>query len=147
MKACRTPYPESMSISTRHGTILVFAMIALLVTTMIGASLMRTAVASMRQIQREQQQIQAGWLAEAGCQRALARSVGDQKYVGETWDVPAEQLQAPTGAAVRITIEAGSDENTARTVTAIAEFPKGSAQAVRVTKRLTTPVATPTKSD
>lgn len=147
MKRRRTPCHDSPPTSTRHGTILVFAMIALLVTTMIGASLVRTAVASMRQIQREQQQIQAGWLAEAGCQRALAKSVGDQKYVGETWDVPAEQLQAPTGAAVRITVEAASAENTARTVTALAEFPKGSAQAVRVTKQITIPVASPTKSD
>lgn len=147
MKARRTPCHRSTSIFARHGTILVFAMIALLITAMIGASLMRTSVASIRQIQREQQQVQTSWLAEAGCQRALAKAHTDKKYVGETWDVPAEQLQSPSGATVKIAIEAGSEEGTARTVTATAEFPKGSPQAVRATKRLTIPVTTPTKSD
>lgn len=147
MRARRTTGHQSTPISVRRGTILVFAMIALLVTAMIGASLMRTTVLSMRQIQREQQQVQTSWLAEAGCQRALAKILTDKQYVGETWDVPAEQLQSSSGATVRITIEGETAENVARTVTAIAEYPKGSTQAVRVTKRLTIPVATSTKSD
>lgn len=147
MKARRMTGQKSTPISTRRGTMLVFAMIALLVTTMIGASLMRTTVVSMRQIQREQQQVQAHWLAEAGCQRALAKIHSDKQYVGETWDVPAEQLQSSAGATVRITIDGEIAESTARTVIAIAEYPKASAQPVRVTKRLTISVAAATKSD
>jgi len=131
----------------RRGAIMVFAIIALLVTTMIGASLLRTAIASTRQIQREQQQIQATWLADAGCQRALAMSRKDPKYVGESWDVSPEQLQSPSGAMVTISIETGSTPNTERTVTAIAEYPKASSQAIRVTKKITIPIAKPTNSN
>lgn len=147
MKVCRTTRRESTPIFARRGTMLVFAMIALLVTTMIGASLMRTAVTSMRQIQREQQQVQAHWLAEAGCQRALAKLQSDKQYSGEIWDVPADQLLSAAGATVSITVQGETAVNTARTLTAIAEYPKGSATAVRVTKRLSLPVATSTKSD
>lgn len=133
----RHPAGHSKSMG-RRGAILVFAMIALLVVTMLGASLMRSAMMSLRQLQREQMNLQATWLADAGCQRALSRLRQDTKYDGEDWTIPADQLKS--GAArVRITITTDHESAGQRVVTAIAEYPQKNLQSVRISKRLVLP--------
>lgn len=122
--------------SGRRGTILVIAMIALLIVTMLGAALLQTAVASLRQVHREQQILQAELLADAGCQRAVALLEESAEYRGDDWQVPAEQLKSASPAIVRIRVQKPEPGNMAFQVESIAEYPQSSPQSVRVTRKL-----------
>jgi hypothetical protein len=122
--------------ASRRGAVLVFAMIALLVVSMIGASLLRTTLMSARQIKLEQQRLQASLLADAGCQRALTRMNLEPDYVSEDWTVPSNQLHSPSAGIVRITVAPVADSESSRTITVIAEYPQASVQMVRVTRQL-----------
>lgn len=126
-----------VTIHSRRGALLVFAMIALLVTSMIGAALLRTSMMSLQQIRREQLHLQAGLLAEAGCQRALFKLQSDAGYTSEVWKVPAEELAAISAATITITVSYESDPEVSRTITAVAVYPDNSASQYRVTKKLT----------
>lgn len=122
-------------MSRRRGSALVFAMIALLVTSMIGASLLRSSFLSMQQVKREQWHVQANWLAEAGCRRAIHRLGNEPAYKGETWQISAEQLQSPFSGTVTISI-ASPEASSERTITAIADFPAQTTSQFRVRKQL-----------
>jgi type II secretory pathway component PulK len=122
----------------RRGAILVFAMIALLVVSMIGASLMRTAILSLRQLQREQLQLQTAWLADSGCQRALFRLHRDSSYTGEDWAISADQLKAGS-ALVHITIAPAPDSKMKQIVTVVAHYPEGTNQQIRISRQMVIP--------
>ncbi|HEY4261563.1 MAG TPA: hypothetical protein VGM98_15445 [Schlesneria sp.] len=124
--------------SQRRGSALVFALIALLVSSLIGASLLRGSFLSMQQVKREQLHLQANWLAESGCRRAISRLQADPAYVGEEWVVPAEQLKSPHSATVTIAVSEATGESD-QTITAIASYPQQATTQFRVTKRLTIP--------
>ena len=133
------PTPESEP--ARRGAILIFAFMALLVVTMLGASLIRTVTLSKQQLQREVLHTQAIWLADAGAARAIARLNAASDYTGETWSVPADQLTSGRTASVRITVVPQPDHAQQSLITATAEYPRGSPTAIRITKRIT--VTTP----
>ncbi len=122
--------------SQRRGSALVFAMIALLVSSLIGAALLRGSFLSMQQVKREQLHLQANWLAESGCRRAIRRLQADPAYTGEAWVVPAEQLKSPYSAMVTIAVSEESGESD-QTITAVATYPQQATTQFRITKRLT----------
>lgn len=128
---------HTVTIKRRRGALLVFAMIALLVTSMIGAALLRNSMMSLQQIRREQLHLQAGLLAEAGCQRAVFKLQSDAGYTSEVWKVPAEELAANSTATITVTISDESDTEVGRTITAVAVYPDNSPSQFRVTKKLT----------
>jgi type II secretory pathway component PulK len=133
MKNCgQTHSPRSQ----RRGSALVFAMIALLVSSLIGASLLRGSFLSMQQVKREQLHLQANWLAESGCRRAISRLQADPAYTGEEWIVPAEQLKSQYSAMVTIAVSDAAGEPD-QTITAITFYPQQSTTQFRITKRLT----------
>jgi type II secretory pathway component PulK len=92
----------------------------------------------MQQVKREQLHLQANWLAESGCRRAISRLQADPAYVGEEWVVPAEQLKSPHSATVTIAVSEATGESD-QTITAIASYPQQATTQFRVTKRLTIP--------
>ena len=123
--------------SPRRGAIIVFAILALLVVSMLGAALLRTVSQSKQQLQREVLHTQAVWLADSGAARAVARLNASSDYTGETWAVPAEQLSAGRTAAVRIALSPDPDHPERTIIAATAEYPYGSPTAIRITKRIT----------
>ncbi len=123
--------------SPRRGAILVFAILALLIVSMLGASLLRTVSLSRWQLQREVLHTQADWLADSGVARAVARLRASADYTGETWAVPAEQLTGGRTASVRITVASKPDHPERTIIAATAEYPHGSPTALRITKRIT----------
>ena len=127
---------------SRRGAMIVFAMLALLIVSMVGASLLRTVAMSHRQLQREQLRTQTVWLAESGCDRAIARMRSNPAYAGEVWTVPADQLVADRTAVVQITVTTDPQSDNHRIVSAAAEYPHDSPQAVRITKQITVPRTT-----
>ncbi len=123
--------------SPRRGAIIVFAILALLVVSMLGAALLRTVSQTKQQLQREVLHTQANWLADAGAARAVAQWNASPDYTGETWAVPAEQLSAGRTASVRIAVSPEPDHPERTIIAATAEYPRGSPTAIRITKRIT----------
>ena len=123
--------------SPRRGAIIVFAILALLVVSMLGAALLRTVSQSKQQLQREVLHTQAVWLADSGAARAVAQLRAAPDYTGETWVVPAEQLSAERTASVRIALSPEPDHPERTIIAATAEYPHGSPTAIRITKRIT----------
>ena len=123
--------------SPRRGAIIVFAILALTVVSMLGAALLKTVSQSKQQLQREALHAQAVWLADSGAARAVARLRTSPDYAGETWTVPAEQLSAGRTASVRIVLAPEPDQPDRTIIAATAEYPHGSPTAIRITKRIT----------
>ena len=111
--ACLSPFKRAAStstgrspISSRRGSVMVFALIALLVASMMIGSLLKTAGMSHRQIRKDEIRLQASLLADAGCERVRMLLQSQPDFSSGEWDVPAEQLTPnPWGHpdAVRIT--------------------------------------------
>jgi len=126
--------------SSRRGAIIIFAMLALLVASMLGAALLRTAALSKQQVQREGLQVQATWLADSGVMRGIAQFQSQKGYTGEFWVVPSEQLTGGRSAEVQIRVTPSTTDPTQTVIEARSEYPQGSPTAVRVTRSLTLPV-------
>ena len=127
----------SLQPSPRRGSTLIFAFVALLIVSMLGASLIRTVTLSRQQLQRETLHTQAVLLAESGAARAIARLNASSDYTGETWSVPAEQLTTGRTASVLIIVAPVAAHPEQALIAATAEYPQGSPTAIRITKRIT----------
>lgn len=126
----------SLQQSPRRGSTLIFAFVALLIVSMLGASLIRTVTLSRQQLQRETLRTQAVLLADSGAARAIARLKASSDYTGETWSVPTEQLSAGRTASVLIIVASEPDHPESTLIAATAEYPQGSPTAIRITKRM-----------
>lgn len=126
----------SLQQSSRRGSTLIFAFVALLIVSMLGASLIRTVTLSRQQLQRETLRTQAVLLANSGAARAIARLKASSDYTGETWSVPTEQLSAGRTASVLIIVASEPDHPESTLIAATAEYPQGSPTAIRITKRM-----------
>ena len=124
MKRTSSPLPNR----NRRGGALLIAILALAVASMIGATLLQMAFTQRRQLQHERLRTQAGWLAEAGLQRALQRAAADPQYQGETWTVDVPDRNRVQQAEVQITI----GEKASRMVTAVATYPQDATFRARV---------------
>jgi hypothetical protein len=82
-------------IGSRSGAALLLVIIAIVVSSMVTATLAQMAIAQHRQMRHEQNRVQAFWLAESGLNRAAMKLNADPQYVGEEWRVPvtAEETQ------------------------------------------------------
>jgi Tfp pilus assembly protein PilX len=102
-----TPDPRPPAPGSRRGAVLVMAMVALLVVTLVAAALVRSLIATHRQSHRYADELQSQWLAEAGLARAAAKLQTDAAYQGEVWQAsvaPPESNEADNGQ-VAITVD------------------------------------------
>ena len=81
--------------------------------------------------------LQAGWLAEAGLDRAAARLAVDSAYAGETWTINAERLGGPDAAAVLIRAEKDELQTPGRLVVVQAAYPAEGTRQARLTRTIT----------
>ena len=88
----------------RRGLTSVAVLVCLIIITMISGAVIRVGLAPRDEVRAEERSLQAEWLAEAGIQRALARLAVDPAYTGETWDIPARELDSANAALVTITV-------------------------------------------
>ena len=102
MKTIRPNRLLQNSSSSRRGVVVLFALIALLLTSVIGGSLLKTALAQRRFALREQTRLQSIWLAESGIERAAARLSRDPNYTGETWSVSASDIATPLSTDISV---------------------------------------------
>lgn len=123
----------------RGGFFAIALLVILALLSAWGAMLLKLAVAQRLQVQGEQRRLQCEWLAEAGLERAAARFARDSKYRKETWDIPADSLGGRDRGVVTINIEPAASGSYRMSVTA--EFPRDTAECVRITRTLPLAVA------
>jgi hypothetical protein len=99
------------------------------------------AAVQRRQVQREQQRVQAQWLVESGLSRAVARLRDAADYRGETWTIPAEELTGQGGAEVRIRVSPPDEEQQGHKVLVEAVYPRKAAVFARRSKEILIPIA------
>ncbi|MGD9855535.1 MAG: hypothetical protein AB7U20_11365 [Planctomycetaceae bacterium] len=122
----------------RAGTAMIVAIICLTLTSAMAVSLVRLALASHEQADREGWRLQSVWLAESGLRRAAARLEGGDEYAGEMWAVD-DLGAAHEGGRVAITITEDAENGARLTITAIADFPLDPDDRIRTTRTLTFP--------
>lgn len=121
-------------VAARRGTAMVFALMALLLASLMIGSLMRTVSMSHRQLKREEFRLQANLLADAGCSRAISRLRADPDFTSEIWNIPAGSLSADRAATVKLSVATKKDTQPTQLITAIVEYPIGQPNVVRVTR-------------
>ena len=122
--------------SRRSGAILAVAIVCIAIALMLDTALSRAAVVQHRQSQQGIQQQQALWLAESGLQRAVFQLRTSPDYVGETWEVPATELDAahPGLVTIRVQPSGSGDGKTELQVTA--KYPADKATAATYARNI-----------
>jgi len=124
----------------RRGIVLLVILVCLAVASAIFVVLAKQAAAERRALQTHHWGVQAQWLAEAGVERAVARLAANAGYVGETWNVPAEELAGRHGAVVRIRAETPADQPDRRVIRVEADYPDDPQHRCRQVKQITADV-------
>jgi Tfp pilus assembly protein PilV len=109
----------------------VVVLIALFVIGLICVGLLKVAFARRAEAAMEERRLQAGWLAESGVDRAVARLQASADYSGETWEVPAADLGGRGSATVAIQVEKVPDRVDRKKVRVQADYPTGSSLRAR----------------
>lgn len=118
----------------RRAAAVVVAIVCLVVASVIFLTLVRTMIAQRDSVEAAAWRIQAAWLAESGLERAAAQLAADAAYRGETWTIPAEELDSHNAAVVRIEVQPVSESPNARQVRVQADFPNHPEHRARQTK-------------
>lgn len=119
--------------SARRGAIVVFAMIAMLVATLLSAELVKMAGISHRLAKHDEWFAQANRLADAGCARVSLLIERDPNITEDEWKISADQLPSGQAAIVRIKIDTRSPD---RVISVVAEYPTNHPDVVRATREL-----------
>lgn len=127
---------DVMRSSPRRGAVMVFALIGLLVTSMMIGALLKTTGMSHRQLKRDEFRLQAGYLADAGCERARLMLQSQPDLKSDEWQVPAGELSQGRTATVTISVEKKEDHPSRFVITATAVYPLDHPDLVRVTHQL-----------
>jgi type II secretory pathway component PulK len=121
---------------TRRGMVLVLVLVCLAVAASLVIVATRRAVTADRGAQTEVENLQAVWLAESGLERASARLAADSAYTGETWSIPAAELDGRHAGKVVTTVRPTPDKPQRRTVRVEADFPDHPQFRVRINKEI-----------
>jgi hypothetical protein len=121
--------------SQRRGIVLVAIVAVFAISLTLFGVWAKAAIQNQQRIGNQQFRMQAVRLAEAGLRRAMARRAADPQYNEEVWHVPAEMLDEPNAAEVRIRILAGDNMAMLR-YEATAEFPARAVRRAQITRRI-----------
>ena len=118
----------------RRGAALMMAILCLSTLAIVFASLARLAVAERAQTRAEERRLRAGWLAEAGLERAWAKYASSRDYRGETWELSAQTLRGRDAATIHIVVEPIAGEPRTFRATARADYPRDGTARARQTR-------------
>jgi hypothetical protein len=135
--------PKRFRTKAMPGFVVVSMVVLLAVAMTLFGLWAKAAVREYRQLEYRQQELQATRLAEAGVGRGMARLASDPAYEGETWTIPAADLDRPQGAEVHIRVVPSPDADQPAHVEATADFPAGAVRRARHTKKSDIPSPSP----
>ncbi|MBN1588145.1 MAG: hypothetical protein JW888_01380 [Pirellulales bacterium] len=121
--------------SKRRGIAVVFALVCLVVVSVLLGVVTRTALVQRQAAHNEGRRTQAAWLAESALDRAAARLAADPDYSGETWTIGADAFGGRHGAVVLIEVVGPDDDPQQRLVRVRADFPDDPVMRVRKSKQ------------
>jgi type II secretory pathway component PulK len=137
----RTTSPSTKS--RRAGAVLVVAIVSILITSLILASLVQMTTLTRRQERAELLRLQAEWLAESAIERAADRIAADAKYTGESWLITTTELGDGNEGKVEISIKAEPDGT--QKISVVAVYPSNASSFAKVSKQVTFRSATNTQ--
>ena len=120
-----------------RGMILILVLACLAVASMLMITGVKMMLASHRVARSLAWSTQAQWLAESGLERAKAQLAVDPKYLGETWNIPADVFGGHDAGIVKIEIKLDAGRANRRMVSAEADFPDDPQYRTRYEKELT----------
>jgi type II secretory pathway component PulK len=121
----------------RRGAILAVALATLLVVTLVAGVILRGYLQAHRQLRREQDQLQAQWLADSAIARALARRKLDASYAGETWRVELSRATGEKASGIAtIKLEPAADQPQLLHLQVESQFPDDNVKGIRVQREL-----------
>ncbi len=119
-----------------RGFILFGVLICLVIAGAMVLGWFRDLASQRRQQRLVEQKAQTKWLAEAGIERAAAKLRSDRRYTGETWHVPAADLNGHDDAQITLHVGAAVGQPNRRTLEATADFPSDELRRTRITKKI-----------
>jgi Tfp pilus assembly protein PilV len=94
----------------RQGGALIFALVTLLVVTLMTGTLVRALVMEIHRSRQAANELQTQWLSEAAVERAAAQVRANPEYQGESWQpVITDSQGADVAAIAEIRIENDAD--------------------------------------
>jgi type II secretory pathway component PulK len=117
--------------------VLAAALVEFLIVVAILFAVLQDVVHHHRQLLIGRQQLQAVWLAQAGVDRAVAQLRASPDYRGETWRVPADDLDGFGAAEVQIRLQPIADKSSDLHLTVEAEYPTDSTRRSQQTREAT----------
>ena len=122
----------------RQGIALLAAIVCVSIATAVMCGLVHLATQAYRETELEQRREQAGWIAESGVERALARLTANPEYSGEQWSLSAEAIGGRHNAEVTIQVEPLEGRENWRRVRVVADYPLEPSLRVRQTREFRT---------
>ena len=138
---CRKPVKRN-----RRASALLVILVCFIVATAIFVMLGRQAVSERRAGEAQLWTAQAQWIAEAAVERAAARLKADGKYAGETWAIPAAEMNGKQNATASIHIENVAGRPDSRLIRVEADYPDDPVHRARVTKQISIDLKKPTSN-
>jgi len=132
---CNSGKCQSAPVNSRHGAFIIVVMVCLMIAAVLLGSLVKLALNQQRQLGREQNRLQAEWLADSGLERAAGLLAIDPEYAGEIWTIDAQELGGPDAARVVIRVSEEGSGPHARSVIVEAVYPALAPVQVRRTRR------------
>lgn len=126
-------------LRARRGVALMLVLATMFVVALVAMALLRAVVLQQRQVRREADRLQAGWLAESGVLRAAAALDRSADYPGQSWRVAVDPRDASREGLVVIAVRSVPDQPAERVIDVEARFPMAGETGVvqRRTMRLT----------
>jgi hypothetical protein len=116
---------------------MIVVVVCLIVSGVLLASLLKTALLQDRLLTIEQYRAQSGWLAEAGLERAAGRLALAPDYAGETWNIEPGYFGGSNSAVVVIRVMKEETRSSRRTIVVEAVFPSEDPHQARLTRQAT----------
>ncbi len=121
----------------RRGAAIVVVLAGLAAATVMFVAATKLMLVQQKTIELRSRQVQAGWLAESGVQRAAARLAADANYRGETWQISPADLNGRDGGTVAIRVTPLPDKPDRRAVHIDADYPADPQDRARETRDIT----------
>lgn len=111
MKNARQLQLAAVPAGKRRGFLLLIALAALTVATLLFGIWVRASLAAARAQRLQEHRLQAEWIAQSALGRAAAQLRLNRKYKGETWQLSSTDLSGRGAARVTIGVNATSEQS------------------------------------